>query len=349
MKRTLFHLYSYNDIDHIVPVIWKMLVQGEAAEAVMLDPFYRTDEDPRLVFLSQYEKFQIRSCDKFSSLNAIERFLKKEDIRVCVFEWGESYARGREPFFKAAMNLKIPKVALPHGLTTNFNPARFRVGSNLNQESMVRADCNCYEAYVFQSTYHQKAEIKAGMRKEMLHVLGSARFCDEWVDELKRIYPSFENKKRMAVMLPHWKPEIDKVGGLQLIRSLNKSDNWEVRLKEHTRKGTGDLPELVTTDVPSFSLIQWASCVLNFGSSIGLDAILLGKPHIVPKYLISEPSIFDSDGVSFQMLSPDDFHISFTEDRKLFNKSEEIREILQGPENSDSVLNGYIELIKAFH
>ena len=101
-RRTLFFLNTFNDIDHISPIIWKVLVEGNKAFIIFTSD-YDYENDYRILFLQKNPNLKIYKFSlayKNSFFSKIIReicynryyctsFLKKLKINACVFEWDE--------------------------------------------------------------------------------------------------------------------------------------------------------------------------------------------------------------------------------------------------------------------
>jgi len=132
-------LRTYNDIDHITPIIWKTLEKGDQALVVFEDRYdYKTDY--RLNFLRNNFRlpiFEFPLAYKLTKPNKLllkilreiffndfscRTFLKKYNIDSCVFEWGEAYGRDlRGHFISTAKRIGVPTFCVPHGCNTYLN------------------------------------------------------------------------------------------------------------------------------------------------------------------------------------------------------------------------------------
>lgn len=243
----------------------------------------------------------------------IQPILNDLDPDVCVFEWGPPDSPSHAEFFNAAEQLGIPKVALPHGLNIYLNedihPWRAKV---FEQGKEPFASRSAFDAYVTQSEYDRRQEGRLGIEPDIHHVLGSARYYPEWQAINEDLYDAYratgetDGKLRVVFMLPHWKYYVDEETTLNLISELADRDWIYLVVKEHTR---GDsLPEdlddrlveqentAVEAETDSVSLIKWSDVVINFGSSIGIEALLQEKHNVNPSYLHENTTIFDETG-----------------------------------------------------
>ena len=103
---------------------------------------------------------------------------------------------------------------------------------------------------------------------------------------------------------------------MELIDSIARIPDTFIIVKGHTRGDAidehkfshlRDYPNLVlSADVDSVPLINWAQITINFGSSIGIEAIVHGKITINPLFLHSNETVFDDSEVSFNTHSIND-------------------------------------------
>ena len=153
-----------------------------------------------------------------------------------------------------------------------------------------------------------EADIGLGLGSNITFALGSARFCPEWRVVLETLYPSFipkhncRERLKIVIMLPHWNFHVDQKAASRMIETLRNDSSFYLVVKEHTRSGTGDLPEqfaeqlgfeCASTDTSSVALIKWADVVINCNTSVGIDVLLDGKVHLIPRYIQNKRTIFE--------------------------------------------------------
>lgn len=102
MRRFLFLLKSYPDIDHMAPVVWACLERGDHATLIFERPYDYAD-DYRIQLLLRYPDCRVADLTGITSGNAVVRLaarakwrpsvlralLVAERIEACFFEWGE--------------------------------------------------------------------------------------------------------------------------------------------------------------------------------------------------------------------------------------------------------------------
>ena len=70
MSKYLFHLASYNDVDHITPIIYQFLRKNHIVKILFISKFDYKD-DCRIKFLKNYRNLEI------ANLTKIEKIKKK--------------------------------------------------------------------------------------------------------------------------------------------------------------------------------------------------------------------------------------------------------------------------------
>lgn len=337
MGNVAFFLNSYNDIDNIAPVIWKFLEKGECP-IVIFGTKYDYKNDYRLVYFQ--EKFSLKIIDfpseyKIFSVNTILRKIKyiigsystykkilcSYGVTTCVFEWNVSFGSNlQNMFLGAATNHKIPTIAIPHGVSiyTNYAVAKHE---KEYYEKTGRYRCLPAISYV---NLHVDPNIEtqilhqySGVDPNICEVWGSARYDPKWAKINLKLCPKFnaikstDGKIKVILMLPHWEYNVDVVETISLIDMLANSPWIYLAIKDHTR-GNGGLDDDLRTKLNSLpnveasvsaqspALIQWSDVVVNFGSSIGIEAILQDKILINPSYLHTNHTLFEKTNSAFE-------------------------------------------------
>ena len=240
--------------------------------------------------------------------------LKSQRIDVLATEWTGGFGRcAAEVFLRPAKLLKVPVFSLPHGYflwrNSVFNST---VEACLEKTGSFPdfSDRNWFYRYVVQSPEHKQENIKYGMNPDKIVVLGSARFCPEW-SQINQSAIAQKNKydglntRVVLFFLPHWSYQVHREKCLSLLEKIASEPGLVLQVKAHTR-GTGALREEEKNQLRvrgivefpgesdhSVKLIQGAGIIVNFGSSIAFDALILGKPVVNPRYLYKNRTFFD--------------------------------------------------------
>jgi len=299
--------------------------------------------------------------------------LRKHEIEIIVIEWTGHLGRGlSELFLRPARFLKLPLFSIPHGYflwkNPNFNQV-VEAGLKASGKFPDFSDRNWFKSYVVQSEEHKAMNVQSGMDPSKIRVLGSARFCSEWTEINDRLMlcvcPKMENDQRFRVLffLPHWDYQVERKSCISLLKKIIEEPGLFLVIKAHTR-GTGALSHdeqenlrktgdvsFARDDQHSPALIRDADLVVNFGSSIGFDALRRGTPVINPRYLHRNKTFFDDSGAVFDTFDEAETlkMISGIKARKTEAKDPEeiakfLRRRVDNGVNGDDVLASYLEL-----
>ena len=243
-------------------------------------------------------------------------FLWWRKYQMTVFTWGRPRAKGlQRRIFQAAKFLGIPTICVPHGQNIYINydvNHLLRINYEKNLQWPDFSERNEFTRYIVQSQRHRQQHIDWGMSQDKVLALGSLRFDPKWVERNFSYYPDQElwagnyqqDPLRIVFFLPHWRYNVDIPATYRLIRDILDQKNTLMIIKGHTR---GDKVELdmasqleklsnvmINSSHESPQLSRWADIVVNFGSSIALESIILGKFVIYPSFLHSNTTIFDN-------------------------------------------------------
>lgn len=335
----LFLLRTYNDIDHIVPVIWKAAKLGHKPFFLFVDDDYLDDYRIRFVVSTGAEalccesirwyhqrlrrwlipRWVRRVTDRLVAQMLGRRFLLRHEVAVLASEWSGAFGREMaEYFLHPARSLGLRRVSLPHGYFIWTNDTINIHEANLWQQARKKPDFtdrNTFSSYVVQNLEAKRFKIDRGMSSGNVKVLGSARFCPEWFDINTRLIfdtcPELPagNMLRILFFVPDWTYNVDRQACVNLLEQLACLEEVLLVVKTNTR-GTGALTpdeksrfsDKINVKFAGHSkhspcLIRQADAIINFASSIGLEALLQGKPVCSPRYLNANGTIFDESGV----------------------------------------------------
>jgi len=230
---------------------------------------------------------------KFYNLRWARNILEQTGAQVLCFDWVSPEPFVVEVLLRAAKEKSIPALSLPHGVYLYTNDL---VKADWT-EDRVRAIFNRYDHVVVQNSLFKKFISKSGVEKEKIIVLGSARYCNEWMEQNKKILPrvmrsSDDNSGKLKVVFmttrSRYRVMVDRT--VKTFDVLSKLNEIEVVVKPHTRTGKDvgmykNLPLANVSDISSVELCEWADVMLVVGSSIIVEALKLNKPVLYLKYL----------------------------------------------------------------
>lgn len=233
-RNFIFVVRGSAEIDHMAPVMWQCLVNGQDI-LVLVASRYKVEDDFRLNFLNSFDGFQLISIPQLNvqnemrhkllrplwNLYRMKNFLRHHKARLCVFEWGDGIWSGdmnpdlgtrmRHVFFAdfglqmqyACRSMGIPTVSLPHGHSTKLSlirGAHIQEVLNKNNQKLPFSNRNSFAKYVFASAYHRDVVLhNSDLSPQNVEVWGSARYSPEWTQLLYQLSPPANVPQRSEV------------------------------------------------------------------------------------------------------------------------------------------------------
>ena len=208
-----------------------------------------------------------------------------------------------DAFLKAARQMSIPVLALPHGVQLYTNEIS-------NPKSTVTrrfTKFNRFDYIIAPNKLRKDILVKAGVAGDKISVLGSARYCRAWLKQNNEIVPkaaaklSGSSEKLKVVLMPS-KPQcrLDMERMFASCRLIAELNGIEAVIKPHTRTrkmdqfGNYPLPDV--SHVLTANLCEWADILLVVGSSVITEALMRGKPALYLKYLHDNTTLFEELG-----------------------------------------------------
>ena len=298
---------------------------------------------------------------KFYGRNWARHILKESGAQALCFDHVRPKHGIVGNLLKAAEEMSVPTLALPHGVYLYTNDL-VKVGST---EESRYDKFNRFDYIVVQNRLRKEVLARSGVRGEKIFVLGSARYCNEWMSQYSKIIPRMlkfdgESGGKLKVVLMTTRPayRVDVERMLRTFKILSELDGIEVVVKPHTRSGTeaeiyDNSPLANVSEISSVELCEWADIMLVIGSSIIIEALTRGKPALYLKYLHENTTEYEefeacwiiNDEVELQdaLLSLRDGgdNVPYTDE----NVTRWLAEIIYGGRSSRDVLSDYEQFI----
>jgi hypothetical protein len=230
---------------------------------------------------------------RFYGRNWARRILEQSGAQALCFDHVQPTQYIVSSLLRAAEEMSVATLALPHGIYLYTNDL-VKAGSTAD----TRYDkFHRYDYIVVQNKLRKEVLTGFGVEGEKIFVLGSARYCDEWMSQYSEIIPRMLKSDRgsgekLKVVFMTTRPEyrIDVQRMLSTFDMLSELDGIEVVVKPHTRTGReahiyDNSPLANVSDISSVELSEWADVMLVIGSSIIIEALTRGKPALYLKYL----------------------------------------------------------------
>jgi hypothetical protein len=299
--------------------------------------------------------------EKFYDLSWARTVIELSCAKVLCFDWVRPRQYIIDVLLRAAKEMSVPTLALPHGVfvyTNDFN----KIGSS---KERTFEKYNSYDYIILQNERCREVIAATGVDREKIVILGSARYCKEWIAQNKKILPRMiksngQNTKKLRVVFMTTKTRY----GIHTERMLKSFDilsnltDTEVMIKPHTRTGTeaylyNNLPLPIAWDVSSVELCEWADVVLVIGSSIIVEVLAVDKPTLYLKYLHENTTLYEEYGACWTIHDETELQdalLSLQAGKADAPYSHEnvnkfLSEIIYGGQSGRDVLSGYEQFI----
>ncbi len=209
-----------------------------------------------------------------------------------------------KPFLKAAQGLSVPSFALPHGVHLYTNPKT----KAKSKDSRRLVKFNRFDHVVVPNQLRKDQLVRSGVASERIAVLGSARYCAQWLAQNQAILPRMIEKTdghphRLKVVFMPSKPQC--LANLKRLdatcRLLAEIEGIDVWIKPHTRSGgerhlfaAGSVRD--ASSILTAELCEWADVALVVGSSVITEALMRKKTVLYLKYLHNNTTLFEEMG-----------------------------------------------------
>jgi len=223
---------------------------------------------------------------------------------VLTFDWISSNSVFPIEFVKIVVEtgqeMGLKAVSLPHGDSPHANKL-VRVEELKLEPHKKFAAASMFDRVVVPNELCA-TRFRPFVDSSSVQVLGSPRYCDEWLAKLDTLLPQSplennSNKLKLVLFLRKrdfsifW-DEVDRV-----VRLLASFPDVQLIVKAHTRGGRKQPlsrnPELqklnnvrfVAAEVHSSHLLSWADVVIDIATSVAFEAVKLNKPVLAADYL----------------------------------------------------------------
>jgi hypothetical protein len=304
--------FIYNDFDHELGLLHRVMC---FAMLWSFDIERRLGTDVRLrsLFFSGMLRQYLRKMGnrlysmakrKFYDIHWARNILEQSAAQALCFDWMRPKQYIVEVLLTVARDMSIPTLALPHGVFVYTNDCITIESRPLE----IYDKLNSYDYVIVQNVLYKELMAKSGLNRKKIFVLGSARYCNEWMAQNKKILPKMlesndgnETKLKIVFMTTKARYRVNVERMFKTFELLAKLSGIEVLVKPHTRtKKEAHLYEnLSLTNVPDVSSVElcvWADVVLVIGSSIIVEVLAQGKPALYLKYLHENTTIYEEFG-----------------------------------------------------
>jgi len=288
--------------------------------------------------------------------------LEQTAAKVVCFDYVMPGSYVVNAFLKAAKEISVPTLSLPHGIQLYTN----EVTKPKSTDTRRFAKFNRFDYIIAPNQLRKEILIKSGVTGEKITVLGSARYCSEWLEQNNKIVPKVMDNKgsssgRLKVVLMPSKPQcnMDVVRMINTLGILADLDEIEACIKPHPRSPGSTKDIFKNIQLPNVShvltaeLCEWADVMLVVGSSVITEALMRSKPALYLKYLHANTTLSEEMGACWIIhneVELKDALLSLHADKTQVpyekkNIAKFISEIVHGGAANSDVLNDYEKFI----
>jgi hypothetical protein len=264
-------------------------------------------------------------------------------------------------FLKASRQMSIPTLALPHGVYLYTNEATKPKATDGHR----LAKFNRFDYIIVTNELRKALLVHAGVAEDKIFMLGSARYCGEWLEQNRKILPGGfdaahkESGKLKVVLMPS-KPQcrVDVEKMFSTCRMLAGLEGIEAMIKPHTRIRSqrhvfDNIPLPDVSPVLTAELCDWADVLVNVGSSVITEALMREKPVLYLKYLHDNTTLFEELGACWTIHDETELKnalLTLQDDKNYMPYSKEsvanfLTEVVYGGNNNSDVLSRYEQFI----
>lgn len=201
-----------------------------------------------------------------------------------------------------AKRRNIPTIDVPHGI-----PLYVKHSADYDRAKSKLIE-NDKDYIVLHNRWWRDECVSHGLDPEKVTVLGSTRFCKEWVDILHEIIPpdtSLQDKgegRLKVVFMEFSSPRYHgyKNTARETVEKISKLDFVHFIFKPQTR---GNIIQFglsssieIAYNANSVNLIKWADVVIVHASSIMIEVLLQDKVFIYPRFFHDQKMIYEEFG-----------------------------------------------------
>ncbi|MBD85246.1 MAG: hypothetical protein CL743_01815 [Chloroflexi bacterium] len=341
MKPILFIFRSFNDLDHMLPIVDHALNNNRSIILTCINSEFDM-KDFRIQYLKNkfsfcteyiyqlykpslaYHLFNLFVCilpntrlvksvplantiirkirnivhdrlvSKLYDPNWASNMIQSFNIGSIIVDYGD-IKRFIYGSIKVASNInQIKIIGVPHGFDTISSDLWTTNGSQTNNYDWKNDEWDWINKLIVASPDIQDKYTRHGVSPSKMKIIGLPRFTPDWISIYHNMIPksNLENEPVLKIIFFDHAASNYKGDPDQIYNTLRKVDSLpytKLIVKPHTREKLSDsrLANIGKIDNShSTQLILWSDIVINYMSSIVIDALLLKKIFLFPKYFI---------------------------------------------------------------
>jgi len=256
------------------------------------------------LFADVYDKKKREPLWRDTATRLLERSFGGTDHGVMVFDWMERNSaiavEWVEIMVSVARTMRLGTVSLPHGDSPHASEL-VRHGEWRIEPDFSFSAAGIFDKVVVPNELCSK-RIRPLFDNDKIAVLGSPRYCDEWLSKLNKIMPASpmtnaDSRLKIVMFLrksfytTFWE-EVEQViqmiaafPGVELAIKLHTRGGWKQSLTNKNELRRLQNVSIVADNIHSSHLMKWADVIVDIATSIVFEAIKAKKPVLAADYL----------------------------------------------------------------
>lgn len=221
------------------------------------------------------------------------------------------------------LNPSAKWIFYPHGTIISDN--RMLMDTDLNRDESILKDpfINSVDSRLFTSRRDLKEAITAGLKKEKGAVIGSTRFCSEWMKIKQKLnmdsqIPDIRDQAKVRILFLIPKSFIN-IFNEELLRTiefmagydeidliLNRASTSYPKVQRWILKKSNVRDYLIAKEYSTGALVNWADIVIHVGTGVIFESLMKNKITVFPRYLTCNTLICEKYNAGWTLKNRDD-------------------------------------------
>ncbi|MDA8851454.1 hypothetical protein N9J04_01620, partial [Candidatus Pelagibacter sp.] len=221
------------------------------------------------------------------------------------------------------INSRAKWMVIPHGTTNVDNKMNLDTHLDKNEMSVGYRNYNKIDYFLLTSKLDLKIEISQGMAIEKCYVIGSPRYCKEWLkikSNLKLDSKEVSINKNYKIRALFFMPKRNlNIFWEELIRTINFISSYKEielillnynsyfpKLPNHIADRVNIRHYLISKEYSTSKLIEWADIVFHAGTSVIFEFFMKNKISVFPRYLSCNTLMCEKYNTGFNLSNRDE-------------------------------------------
>ena len=221
------------------------------------------------------------------------------------------------------INSRAKWIVIPHGTINADNKMNLDTHLDKNEAPVIYRNYNKIDYFLLTSKRELKEKISQGMARDKGNVIGSPRYCKEWLKiksylELdgKEVSVNKNYKIRASFFMPKknqnifWEELIRTIDFISSYREIElillNYNSYFPKLPNHIADRVNIRQYLISKEYSTSKLIEWSDIVFHAGSSVIFEFFMKDKVSIFLRYLTCNTFLCEKYNAGFNLSNRDE-------------------------------------------